>query len=365
MAAAFGWLTQAPAAPPPEAPLVQLVSAAIAHQPWLQLAGGLWLLLHAKHCKHVVLFAQAVQLLAWPALVNSGVGLREAWSNLTEAAATVPPDQLASAALLYANTRSQYEETRRAMAAATAAWRNGTLDYSTFSQEMRAARATAAELARKAATADAALSFASAAAARIDPSALYSSLSVSASALASALAISTSRPAAALLNGASLGADASNVIVTQLGEWQPFVLLEETFAPLSSEKRRWARSLVDCMAAALCAVLARRARGAAATLSASALGASAVVDAARHLGWDRHLKELVGALCTLGIMPMGVAEEIGGADGADAAEDEFRLAFFWQQVRLVLLAFGAIYQLFSEHRLPLIVRTAAHTLACP
>ena len=288
--------------PAPSPPVLQptFLPSLLSSQQALRAGGGFALLLQAKHVKHTVLFAQAVRFVAAPALADAAHALSLIWSNLTAAAASLPPVDLAEADVLLRNAKRQLSETRRTMAEATAGWRNGTLDQKSFSNEISQAKSSAAALASQIAHADATLSFVAAAMRRVDAVELYSTLSTPLAAIATALTLSTTSSATAVLHGCPLGADLSRVLLTQLSHFTHHVMppsmahgLEDAITPLSPEKRQWALTAVDASAGMVGYFLARRAKGAAATLSAVALGAATLVSSARAVGFDTLLTTLL------------------------------------------------------------------------
>jgi uncharacterized membrane protein YgcG len=360
------WFASTPE-PAAAAPSSTLFSALLSHQQsLLQAAAGTTLLLQAKHVKHTVLFAQAVRLLAAPALADAATSVLQTWSNLTAAAASLPSTEVAEAESILKAATQQLSETRVAMADATARWRDGTLDAKQFSTEMSRAKTKAADLASMIASADATVSFAAAVMGRVDPRELYKTLSTPLAAMASALALSTSSSAAAVLHGCPLGAEISRVVATQVSRVAsvagPARLargLEDVVAPLSPHKRLWALTAVDAGAAMVGYLFARRAKGVAATLSAVAFGASLIVSAARTAGFDALLigddEGKTAAECA----PSGWSLwSFGGArePGEDEQEREGRLEARWQQVRLLLVGLGLLYQACSHSKLPLLLR---------
>lgn len=353
-AVAQPWLFYAPAMPskpppPPPLPALNLL---------LSLSGGSALLFQAKHVKHTALFAQAVNLVAWPAVETAADSIRIMYANLTAAAASLPAEDLDEAQVLLAEAKAHLMHVRRNLAVATDQWHNGTLDKATFAKITAEAKLAAAEYAGKVATADATLSFVSAAAAAVDPAELYATLSTPLAAIASALALSTSTPAAAVLHGCPLGADALRVLISQASRLAQHMMpaesslrIEDALAPLAPQRRKWARTALDAAAAFAGYVIARRAKAAAATLSAAALGASALVSAARGLGGDALLLAANEAL------PEQFQQPILGGDSASESDDaEAWCEVAWQQIRVLLVAAGLLYQLTSADRLPLLVR---------
>ena len=310
------------------------------------MAGGAALLFQSKHVAHTALFAQAINLVAWPALETAAATTHATYINLTAAAASLPEDDLAEAAQLLEDARSKLASIRRELAVATAQWRNGTLDQASFAAISQETKVAAADLAAKVASADATLSFLSAAAAAIDPDELYATLSTPLAAIASALALSTSAPAAAVLHGCPLGADAFRVFVQQASKLVSYVAppdlstgLEDALTPLSPQRRRWVRSALDAAAAFAGYTIARRAKAAAATLSAAALGASALVSAARGAGGDSLLlSALTAANDNLPADLKLPAPVVADGDGDEEAHAWCDAA--WQQIRLLLVAWG-------------------------
>ena len=332
------------------------------------MVGGSALLFNSKHCKHTALFAQAINLVAWSSIENAYGALSHTYARLADAAASLPDHDLAEASALLDSAKVQLTTARRSLAAATAQWRNGTLDKAEFARLASEEKAAIAKLAAEVATADATLSFLGAAAAIVDPAELYATLSTPLAAVASALALSTSAPAAAVLHGCPLGAGASRMLLHQmshaLGYMSASIGIEEAMAPMAPQRRRWARAALDAAAAFVGYTLARQAKAAAATLSAASLGASGLVSAARGLGADAVVRDAVEAGCAqlpaLGVLwpslleGMVPAQEAEGA-GGDGAWSVW-LESCWEQVHLALVVMGVLYQLGSSERLPLPVR---------
>ena len=89
-----------------------------------------------------------------------------------------------------------------------------------------------------------------------------------------------------------------------------------------------------------------------ATLSAAAVGASALVSVVRRFGGDAVVIDIFtqfGELTHFFHLP-------GPDEDWDQEERDAWLDAVWQQVRLVLVASGLLYQFLSPARLPLIVR---------
>ena len=119
--------------------------------------------------------------------------------------------------------------------------------------------------------------------------------------------------------------------------------------PARAAAAKWARTALDAAAAFAGYVIARRAKAAAAT-SAAALGASACLCRAR-LGGDALLLAANEAL------PEQFQQPILGGDSASESDDaEAWCEVAWQQIRVLLVAAGLLYQLTSADRLPLLVR---------
>ena len=132
-AVAQPWLFYAPAMPsqpppPPPLPALNLL---------LSLSGGSALLFQAKHVKHTALFAQAVNLVAWPAVETAADSIRIMYANLTAAAASLPAEDLDEAQVLLAEAKAHLMHVRRNLAVATDQWHNGTLDKATFAKITR------------------------------------------------------------------------------------------------------------------------------------------------------------------------------------------------------------------------------------
>ena len=364
LAIAQSWFdTSVPPPPPPPPSLSRSV---------LQAVGGAALLLESKHCKHTALFMQAVNLVAWPAIETASVTLGAAWANVTVAANSLSEEEKQEAEVELLRVRALLSSTRQTMAETMARWRNGTLDSAAFAYEMKYHQASAAALAKAIASADSTLSFVAAAAQQVDPMELYATLSTPLAALASSLALSTSASAAAILNGCPLGADVSRVAFSQASALAarfapPMTMasLEDAFTPLSAQKRRWALAALDAASAAVGYIIARKAKATAATLAAAALGATALVSSARRLGGDSLVLEAYAVAKENGVAewlpfdlewpPAADALASPGDDSGTRALETW-LDASWQQLRLVLIVVGLLYQLTSAERLPLLLR---------
>jgi hypothetical protein len=111
--------------------------------------------------------------------------------------------------------------------------------------------------------------------------------------------------------------------------------------------RKWMGTGLDLVGAWIGYLVASRAKAAAATLSATALGASAIVSAARAAGLDS---------MAVALTVVSAADEAGHADTEAEPDADAALDSRWHQIRLALICLGLLYQLVSASRLPLLVR---------
>ena len=339
---------------PPSIANHSAVSFIKAHPALLQAGAGAVLLSSSKHFAHTVLLLQTIRTVAWPSMQRAATELSAVVERTRVALALVPPEELADARKRLAAAQAEYSELVRAWATARAQWRNGTLDEKGLEEVLLKGKQSAARLALQAQNADAALSSLSAVAASVEPSELYMTLSTPLAALASAVTISTSASATAVVHGVSLGADARRFLgmmlaTTALSEDVLGTALGGShFSQLSPLKRKWAVAALDgaggfvgflvgfvgFLGGFVGFLVARRAKAAAATLSAAVLGATAFVGGLREIGGDAVLLQLTG----------GVAAE------------EAKLEADWQIVLVLLVVAALLHQMRSPAQLPLLIR---------
>ena len=235
--------------------------------------------------------------------------------------AEVPPEELAEARRQLIQAQAEYDS----LTSAAAKWQNGTLDKHGLVESLQRGKSAAASLAQRAERANAVLSGLSAVAASIDPSEVYAVISASGAALATAVTISTSASSTAAIQGLSMGSDSARMVARLLAvrslsssssssegtadaglRWPtlPTLTARLQFGELSPFKRRWAVAAMNGAGGLIGFVVARRAKGVAATLSAVALGATTLTDGVRGLGGDDAALWLTG----------GVAEEEADLD---------------------------------------------------
>lgn len=345
-----------PPPPPPDVADSTLIAFATANPPLVQAAIGVLLLTSGKHFRHTVLLLQTIRAVAWPSLMRAASELSVMLDRTRAAVAAVSPEEMQDARRRLAMAKDEYSTLARAAAAARAQWRNGTLDERGLSDALRSGKQAAARLAAQAEGANAALSGLSAAAATIEPSELYAALSAPLAALGTAVTVSTSASAVAIVHGVSIGSDARRMFGQLVAarsltsgddadegarSWAAsWAALPRSWlarvrpSELSPLQSRWSAAALDALASAAGVLLAARAKGAAATLSASELGASAVVAGARGLGFDAVMLAVTGG----------------------AAEEDADLDAEWQLVVALFVALSAVHQLRSPRSLPLLLR---------
>ena len=106
--------------PPPPAPAPGAMDGVLDfladHQPILKALGGAGLLLEGKHCKHTVLFLQAFYLVAAPGVARATAELKELWAKTRAAAASLTPEELATAERLRAAAATELRALRHSSA---------------------------------------------------------------------------------------------------------------------------------------------------------------------------------------------------------------------------------------------------------
>ena len=142
------------------------------------------------------------------------------------------------------------------------------------------------------------------------------------------------------MNGCSIGIDANELLLPQLVQWLPPVhgalpLPSMAFDTLPPYKQRWASAACSAAAAAFGFLLARRAKAAAAVVSAVSVGARLIVSATRSVA--------------------GSDVFVANALGSGSVEEE-ELEAAWRGMLLVLVSVGLVHQLSTPERLPLFVR---------
>jgi hypothetical protein len=325
---------------PPSIANHSAVSFIKAHPALLQAGAGAVLLSWSKHFAHTVLLLQTIRTVAWPSMQRAATELSAVVERTRVALARVPPEELAEARKRLASAQAEYSELVRALATARAQWRTGTLDEKGLEEVLLKGKQSVARLALQAQNADAALSSLSAVAASVEPSELYMTLSTPLAALASAVTISTSASAAAVVHGVSLGADARRFLCTMLAttalseDALGTALVGSHFSQLSPLKRKWAGAALDGAGGLVGFLVARRAKAAAATLSAAVLGATAFVGGLREIGGDAVFLQLTGGM----------------------AAEEAKLEADWQIVLVLLVVAALLHQMRSPAQLPLLIR---------
>jgi len=325
---------------PPSIANHSAVSFIKAHPALLQAGAGAVLLSSSKHFAHTVLLLQTIRTVAWPSMQRAATELSAVVERTRVALARVPPEELAEARKRLASAQAEYSELVRALATARAQWRTGTLNEKGLEEVLLKGKQSVARLALQAQNADAALSSLSAVAASVEPSELYMTLSTPLAALASAVTISTSASAAAVVHGVSLGADARRFLGTMLAtsalseDALGTALVGSHFSQLSPLKRKWAGAALDGAGGLVGFLVARRAKAAAATLSAAVLGATAFVGGLREIGGDVVFLQLTGGM----------------------AAEEAKLEADWQIVLVLLVVAALLHQMRSPAQLPLLIR---------
>ena len=328
--------------PPPQLELALNASRLVAsHSRSLQAVGGLALCFYGKHLRLTVLFVQALRVVAGPVVSRLQAELIAAWA--------------AAPAMDEAEARKLLEDSRVALAALRDSARVAL--HTDERHKLAALRAAAARLAHEAGAAHAALSGLSTLAAAVDPVALQGGVAALLAATAAAWGAATQSSAGSVLSGANLGADAGALLgrlaqpaldwaheahlaagerlaaglegaSTGAGSGEGLLSsVAASYLHLPPQLRRWVDAGARAGAGAAGWLLMRRAKAAATTCAAAALGAGLVGSAV--LGED----------------------EEEGANGEGEGESG------WEDVAtLVLAVAGLCFQLVSASRLGVVAR---------